>query len=753
MKKLLNKKILSKSFMGISLISFEVLFLMMAIVFGAIYEETTKNYESLTRTAMANIDTVFVYHMEEAMSEIGSLYNTPQGMVCRAKEDYSLHTSNVFVNSLVDEMLVTPYIHSIYFMNKYGEIALHIGDNNKKFTEDIDIILAQKVEELQRKKTAFAWIANNRYEGKAAIPLLTVYHQETLYNTPQYLGTVFMNLDMVEFSKSVFSTMNQGTRFYVIDAEGNVILSNRTEQCGENWMDKEYISGLQSAEESMQIIKEAGKSWDVFSVPSARKGYYVVAWREHTGLLSSLQPFFALLSAIVVGMSFFIILGSVFVSTWLYKPFNQLIVTIKKSSFIDAEDEEMGDIQFLEKSFGRLTGYISVLNKKSEEHFFVKGFLAGTWNADMQKILLDNNAVAPWKSYYTILVYCGQKRDNSALKESEYSGMIESVYSSLLEKYEQCTCLDLGMGRFLLILSEGENGSFAQEELLNVLRNARKLCSDLYDKKIYSLICGCVQDGRDCYTMPFEQLDSILKLRRLLEDDRVAINGTTIDYAAMEQIVDNIVEAAKLGNKEIFQENLVEYLELCSMANYQTFLMQTADIAGSIQKLRNNVRTSNKNIVFSHSQFRRQIRNMTSRMQLLEWFDSLYEETIVQIDKVKKYTTETGMEKAVDYIHNNFHNSDLNVDMLSDMLGISSAYCGKKFKEYTGIGAMEYIAKVRIEKAREMLITKPDKEIAQIAKEVGFSNQGYFATKFKEFYGVSPSKFRDFNVASKLNKG
>ncbi len=68
----------------------------------------------------------------------------------------------------------------------------------------------------------------------------------------------------------------------------------------------------------------------------------------------------------------------------------------------------------------------------------------------------------------------------------------------------------------------------------------------------------------------------------------------------------------------------------------------------------------------------------------------------------------------------------------------------------TGMSVTDYITKTRIEKARELLIKEPEKEIAMVAMEVGFRSQGYFATKFREYYGVSPSKFRDFNLAEKL---
>lgn len=748
MRKLRNKKMISKSFLGVSLISFMVLFLMVIVMLFFIYSEMNKNYQRLNQTSMSNIDIVFTNHIKEAINKAESWYVSPQGMKCRTKEDYSPIEDIHFLKELQDELVVTPYIHSIYFLNRYNEISLHIGDNCN-FTEDLEDLFLQKLEEVQGKKNTYSWTVKNRYEGKVDVPLLTIYYQESFNKHSRYLGTIFINIDMVELSKSIFSTANQNTQYYILDDEKRVVLSNQVSSCGEDWSSKEYILKLLQSDGNSLVINEESVNWEISAMPSSVKGYYIISRTEHIGIFNTLHQFYPIVMLIVIVLSLFIIGVSMIVSIWLYKPFGQLVAKIKQSEYVDEEDDEIEEIQMVERLFGRLDGHISVLNKKNENDLLVKTFLAGSWNADMQKILIDNNVVETNHGYYIVMVYVG-KSEELISNGNEVLNMIESVYSSILEEYGKCTCLNLSEDRFLLFISETK-GNLIQEELMNVLRNARKLSVDMYGNRVFSLVCGYVQDGREIFTIPFEQLDSTLKLRMLIEEDKVAVYGNCVNYEELESAANRIVDAAKCGDKEKYDSSVEKYLDCCSDINYQTFLMQTADVAERMQKLHNKVRVENNNIVYNHGEFRRQIRAMTKRSQLLAWLDDLYRDVNLQIKRIKKYTAESGIEKAVEYIQNNYGNPDLNVDMLADMLGISSAYCGKKFKEYVGVGAMEYIAKIRIEKAREMLIEMPDKEIAQIAKDVGFSNQGYFATKFKDFYGVSPSKFRDFNSVNRIN--
>ena len=96
---------------------------------------------------------------------------------------------------------------------------------------------------------------------------------------------------------------------------------------------------------------------------------------------------------------------------------------------------------------------------------------------------------------------------------------------------------------------------------------------------------------------------------------------------------------------------------------------------------------------------------------------------------------------------------DQNVNLLADKLNISAAYFGKLFTEFTGSRTLDYILKVRMEKARDLLLSEADKDISQIADAVGYNNSTYFTTAFKKFYGVTPSRFRDYHAVSELEGG
>ena len=66
----------------------------------------------------------------------------------------------------------------------------------------------------------------------------------------------------------------------------------------------------------------------------------------------------------------------------------------------------------------------------------------------------------------------------------------------------------------------------------------------------------------------------------------------------------------------------------------------------------------------------------------------------------------------------------------------------EKRKKETGQNLSKYIKQYRMEKAKELL-TGTNMKIVNISEQVGYPNVSYFVQSFREYFGVSPQKFRD----------
>ncbi|MCL6459971.1 MAG: helix-turn-helix transcriptional regulator, partial [Gorillibacterium sp.] len=83
------------------------------------------------------------------------------------------------------------------------------------------------------------------------------------------------------------------------------------------------------------------------------------------------------------------------------------------------------------------------------------------------------------------------------------------------------------------------------------------------------------------------------------------------------------------------------------------------------------------------------------------------------------------------YIDNNFER-DISVGDISRFVFLSPSYFTRAFKEEMGISPINYLLKVRIERAKELL-RDTGLKISDIALNVGFSNQQRFNEIFKKY--------------------
>lgn len=136
------------------------------------------------------------------------------------------------------------------------------------------------------------------------------------------------------------------------------------------------------------------------------------------------------------------------------------------------------------------------------------------------------------------------------------------------------------------------------------------------------------------------------------------------------------------------------------------------------------------------------IAKIESRAQVEEWFVAYCSDMLQKIKELRQNKTNKFVEQAENFIINNIQNIDLNIQMISDYVGLSAAYFGEIFYREKGIHVGDYISRNRIEEAKNLLCTT-NKKITQISEMVGFTSPSYFNTVFKRYVGVTPKRFRE----------
>ena len=105
-------------------------------------------------------------------------------------------------------------------------------------------------------------------------------------------------------------------------------------------------------------------------------------------------------------------------------------------------------------------------------------------------------------------------------------------------------------------------------------------------------------------------------------------------------------------------------------------------------------------------------------------------------------TDETFLIKLNSIIQENIDNTNLGIQFICQEVGLGRSSLYNKLKALTGMGANEYISKLRIEKAIT-LISGTDMPFSEIAEKTGFTTPSYFSTAFKQYTGETPSQYKE----------
>ncbi|MFD0713919.1 AraC family transcriptional regulator [Paenibacillus sp. GCM10027626] len=84
----------------------------------------------------------------------------------------------------------------------------------------------------------------------------------------------------------------------------------------------------------------------------------------------------------------------------------------------------------------------------------------------------------------------------------------------------------------------------------------------------------------------------------------------------------------------------------------------------------------------------------------------------------------------------------ISIESLSRSLGYHRTHLSKMFKQATGYSPMQFLLKVRMERAGELLQHNLRLSVDHVASSVGYADALYFSKQFRKWFGYSPTEYR-----------
>ena len=100
------------------------------------------------------------------------------------------------------------------------------------------------------------------------------------------------------------------------------------------------------------------------------------------------------------------------------------------------------------------------------------------------------------------------------------------------------------------------------------------------------------------------------------------------------------------------------------------------------------------------------------------------------------------VDRAAAYIREHYTEPDLRLGGVSTACGISVSRLSARFREELNMTVNEYVTFIRMENAKRLL-RSGEYKVYEVAEMVGYRNQAYFSTLFREQTGMKPNKYHE----------
>lgn len=760
-RKRMNFKInsmLLKTFLSVLAVSFATLIIIASILFIWFRQEMVKDYHEMIYASISNTSTVFTQYIENAENLASEWYISNDIKSALVDSNFKISDNLSLVKRLRDSLSSNPHIHSIYLISKYKKI---LDITSSKFASDeTGAQLLEKISSASVVDGPFCWTVKSRYEKGADISLLTVFFSETSPNSQYYQGTVAINIDLDVLCKSIFATTGQQNQnIFIIDKTGRVILHSNMTYYGEDWSGKDYIQQILSGTTDSINYREDDKNFEFTSVSSAKKDYYIVSQTEYANRYASVNSIANILLLIMAAISLTIVAVAYAVCYKLYKPFNNMVTNMRRASLQMVEEKSHDEVKFLNSYFEHMSEHINALNRRSENDKIVKLLLSKEQEGDIQSLLLQNCVVTENHEYYAVMVALfdnKEKKDTLSQSSLDFrQKMVSDIYSVILEKIGRCTHYELGLGKIFFVVSEENEQAMSAQMLYRILSEAQQSAEEVSHQRIATCVSSRASNGLESCKTLFKQTEDCLQMKLVLGTQHIIIFDKLEwrEEGDIPKTIQEILDALKQNNQTAYAKAVDSMINLCGCFSSDKMLNCLIDAAAEILDVQKIGAIENKLDERKNSELlHREISELESPEELRAWFDELYSKVVKQINHVNNHSPASVIEETVDYIKNHYDDSTLSASMLAEKLNICAPYFGRLFHDFAGCSIPDYINQIRLEKARNLLLTKQSMDIVTIALRVGFNSNSYFTTAFKKRYGVSPSKLRSYTLADEQLK-
>lgn len=669
------------------------------------------------------------------------------------------------INSQLNDIMQTnPLVYSVYIINHNAGLIFSSAKTFNTMDDFYDRGVLEFLDNDEKQGIFIPRVAQLSYPNSTTIEqknLISIF-----YFSPRVDGKkdcMIINLDQALLQELIMKGSGEGSHeMLIINDQGQVISGPEGWFKGEHNIPEEIKSSiLNNREQNGQIQTVINDmTYQTSYVKSDRLGWNFFIITDYSELLATvrtLQEFIiytTLLCLIVVAAT------SAFFTRMIYVPLYNLIKRLINSDEL-IDKPNLNEYDLLNKSFSLLENKVSTLqndmqqtvtvSKQSLLRSLIQGNISNKTDIAkaMKKLELGSSSDRYQICLLKIDAFHRLSQNYDMVDISLLKYAIENICNEIISRNFKLETLEDASDSILLLLNLGANDNEAEPAIAKLLLEAQHNI-EKFLKITVTISMGSVANQVEALKQSWTEASQSIHYRlvygtnSLIFYEELAQEALN-DYHYPTSLEKQLMDSLKSGDIERLQELTEEFTVTLHQFKYDEIILSL------LQLLVITLRTAKEMSSFDRQNADLEIH--TSQQELLKldtldqvklWYLALCERIIAERDKEAQSKNNKTIEKLVAYLQENYTNVNVSVEMLSQLVGLSPSYVRKIFKEETGRSVAEFLAELRFQQAKKLLL-ETDHPARKIGEMVGFGNTNYFYVLFKKHVGMTPDHFRREN--------
>lgn len=226
------------------------------------------------------------------------------------------------------------------------------------------------------------------------------------------------------------------------------------------------------------------------------------------------------------------------------------------------------------------------------------------------------------------------------------------------------------------------------------------------------------------------------------DSDSNQIDLENLDIGSFDRRI--VLNFLRSGTAEEIEQFIENYFQSIGEKNINSYIFRqyvVMDLYFTTASFLDSLGLDKERVTAICGDFKGGTRSLDSTENARSYLSDLFTKAILQRNTIAESKYGTLLDYAKAYIVDNFDNEDISLNMVAASVNISPNHFSTIFSQKTGETFIEFLTRVRMDKAKELLRSTSLKS-SEIGYSVGYKDPHYFSYIFKKTQNMTPKEFR-----------